>query len=77
MSAPDQKIREAVRVGRQQVCGDDEPLHGTTRAAQQFNESVYVNATKYGVRTLGIEKGDELVVETYRDRIVIRKNDAE
>lgn len=52
------------------MAGDS--LNKSTRVAQQFNESIYINLTQYAVDTFDIEKEDELRVETFTDRIEIR-----
>jgi len=67
--------RDGIRSSREQEHegeGDAEPLNRETRTVQDLNGGKYVNPSNYGVMTLGLSEGDEVVVETHPDRIVIR-----
>ena len=72
MAGADPGAREAIRDRREEICMDGEPLNASTRKAQQFQESIYVNITTYAEKTHDIIKGEEVQVETYKEGIFIR-----
>lgn len=77
MGAPDPQTHEAVRAGRREQRNMDESLHEDTRKVQDYGGCLYVNPTDYAIKTLGIQHGDTLEIQTYRDKIVIERVDAE
>jgi len=78
MGTPNPGVRDGMRSRREKLSMDGEPLNQQTRDAQQFHTSIYINITDYGVKTLDVEKGQEMVVETYEDGVFIRPaNDSE
>lgn len=62
------KIREA----REDIAGEREPLNTEDECSViQLGSSLFVCVTNYGQKTHSIQKGDDVKVHTYRDRIVI------
>jgi hypothetical protein len=43
-----------------------------TRKVQAPSDSLFVNLPRYSVKKVGFEKGDEVEIELYDDRVVIR-----
>jgi hypothetical protein len=70
--------RDRIRQLQQDEAGADEPalerrmkVVGNGRG----NNTPYVSPTEHGAEVAGIEIGDSVTVEAYRDRIVIRSNE--
>lgn len=72
MAAPNPGAKNPIRAQRLEDTDMDTPLNSETRRSQLYSRAVYINITDYAARTLDIEAGDDLKVETYRDRIVVR-----
>lgn len=62
----------AMQDARESLAGDEEPLNSEEGCSViQHGTSLFVCVTNYGQKTHSIDKGDEVTVHTYRDRIVI------
>jgi len=72
MAAPNPEVKKEIRERRRELCMDCQALNQATRIAQNYDSGVYVNITDYGKKTHGISKGDEVIVETHEDGIVIK-----
>lgn len=75
MGAPNPQSNEMVRSRRREQRSMGEPLDTDSRKVQNYGGCLYINPTDYGIKTLDIEKGDSLQVETYPDRIVLTRRD--
>jgi hypothetical protein len=57
---------------RRETCGDVEPIRSQDRVIVRHGTSLYANLPELAVDVLGFEAEDDLVVETYDDRVVIK-----
>lgn len=74
MASPNPQAGEAVRAVRREQRAMGDPLNTETRRVQTQGSGTakYVNLTDYAVKTLGVNAGDDLLVEAHPDRIVIK-----
>jgi hypothetical protein len=73
MAAPNPAATDAVRSIRREERPMGEELNSETRHVQSpgRGNSKAINLTKYASDTLDIEVGDEMVVRTFHDQVVI------
>jgi len=57
---------------RRETCGEVEPIRSQDRVTVRNGTSLYANLPELAVDVLGLEAEDDLVVETYDDRVVIK-----
>jgi hypothetical protein len=55
----------------------NEPIRTFERSATQYRTSLYANLPVLAREQLGIEAKDQLDVEVYRDKVVIRRGSAD
>lgn len=74
MGAPNPASRDVVRAAKQDHNEEGEPLNSETRILQNNGpgESITVNVTRYAAKTFRLTDGDEVVVETHADRVVVK-----
>jgi hypothetical protein len=60
---------------RRETRGEVEPIRSQDRVIVRHDVSLYANLPELAVDVLGLEQGDNLVVETYDDRVVIKPKD--
>ena len=77
MAAPNPQTAEGIREKRLEERKQGEPLNTERRKVQDYGGCLYINLTAYGVQTLGIDTRDKVVVESYPDRVVVRKNQSD
>jgi len=79
MAAPNPGASEAVRSIRREDRPMGKELNEETRFVQNTGSgnAKSINLTQYASDTLDIEVGDEMVVKTYRNRIVVEPRDAD
>lgn len=71
----DQHCTEPIRTARSARADGGEPLNTEERSVTEHSGSLYVNLTKFGALTHGIEKGQDLDVEIYENGIWIPAGD--
>lgn len=54
-----------------------QPIRTFSRSAAEMKRSYYCNLPALAVDLLDIEQSDELAVSVYRDKVVIRRGDAD
>jgi hypothetical protein len=69
---------DAIRARRETVSiNSQEPIRTFSRSAAEMKRSYYCNIPKLAVELLDIEQSDDLAVSVYRDKVVIRREDAD
>lgn len=58
---------------RESVSSHTQPLRTFSRTAVQHNRAIYANLPVLAREQLGVDGGDDLEVDVYRDRVVIRR----
>lgn len=67
----DPQTRSDIRAERAKRADGGEPLHATTRTVHWSGDSLVVGITDYGVKTHGVNRGQEPNIEIYPDGIWI------
>ena len=75
MAAPDPQTADGIREQRRERRQAGEPLNTESRKVQKVGHSLLIGLTQYGVKTLDVETQDELIVESFPDRIVVRRQE--
>jgi len=69
MSSP--QCSKTLRSHREQQAQEGEPLNSEDRIVQKRGDSLYINATNFGAKTHGLEKGTEVTVNVFAKGIWI------
>lgn len=73
----DYEMANEAILNHRMTTSNENPLMTETRKVQLQAGSFYGNLTRLGTKKLNIEKGDELEIDIYRDKIVMRRSDDE
>jgi hypothetical protein len=73
--AESSRLPPEITARRKTVSTHSQPLRTFDRTAVQHNRAIYANLPVLAREQLGVTGGDDLEVDVYTDRVVIRRAD--